>query len=218
MSWLNILVEVSHNYYDLERKDSKLSTEIWHGMQYMFLKRTCRRKQKFYRYVSSKISANEYGRLNIETCRKHALFCFPVSFLHSLSAHCGARDGTIVQTYSTPEYRHVRKTWVWGSFPFPRASKLEMSCSILGYVSKKWKSTFGNPCESKIDHEGIFLTNLATEYKSCKDKETNKAIWVQLSKQKKNLTLDKHCGTVAFLYLAQHQMYLSHEWMLPKLM
>ena len=79
------------------------------------------------------------------------------------------------------------KTWFWGSFPFPRASKLEMSCSILGYVSKKWKSTFGNPCESKIDHEGIFLANLATEYKSCKDKETNKAIRLQLSKQKKVL-------------------------------
>ena len=43
-------------------------------------------------------------------------------------------------------------------------------------VSKKWKSTFGNPCESKIDSEGIFLSNLAAEYKSCKDKETNKAI------------------------------------------
>ena len=32
--------------------------------------------------------------------------------------------------------------------------------------SKKWKSTFGNPCESRIDHENIFLGNLAAEYKS----------------------------------------------------
>ena len=47
-------------------------------------------------------------------------------------------------------------------------------CDVVG--SKKWKSTFGNPCESKIDHESIFLANLAAEYKSCKDKETNKAI------------------------------------------
>ena len=133
MWWLNILVEISHNYYDLERKDSKLSTENWHGMQYMFLKRKCRRKHKFYRYESSKISGNEYGRLKIETCRKHyityALFCFPVSFLHSLSVHCGAGAGTIVQTYSTPNIDISGKTWVWGSFPFPRASKLEMSCS-----------------------------------------------------------------------------------------
>ena len=59
----------------------------------------------------------------------YALFCFPVSFLHSLSAHCGAGAGTIVQTYSTPNIDISGKTWVWGSFPFPRASKLEMSCS-----------------------------------------------------------------------------------------
>ena len=54
MWWLNIPVGISHNNYDLERKDSKLSTDIWNSMQYMFLKRTFRRKQKFYRYVSSK--------------------------------------------------------------------------------------------------------------------------------------------------------------------
>ena len=59
----------------------------------------------------------------------YALFCFPVSFLHSLSANCGAGAGTIVQTYSTPNIDISGKTWVWGSFPFPRASKLEMSCS-----------------------------------------------------------------------------------------
>ena len=28
MSWLKILVEISHNYYNLQGKDSKLSTEI----------------------------------------------------------------------------------------------------------------------------------------------------------------------------------------------
>ena len=27
--------------------------------------------------------------------------------------------------------------------------------------SKKWKSTFGNHCESKIDHEDIFIATLA---------------------------------------------------------
>ena len=128
MWWLNILVEISHNYYDLERKDSKLSTENWHGMQYMFLKRKCRRKHKFYRYESSKISGNEYGRLKIETCRKHyityALFCFPVSFLHSLSAHCGATAGTIVQTYSTPEYRHLRGDMGLGEFPLSQGIKV----------------------------------------------------------------------------------------------
>ena len=32
-----------------------------------------------------------------------------VSFLHSLSAHCGPRAGTIVQTYTTPQYRSVRE-------------------------------------------------------------------------------------------------------------
>ena len=133
MWWLNILVEISHNYYDLERKDSKLSTEIWHGMQYMFLKRTCRRKHKFYRYVSSKISGNEYGRLKIETCRRHyityALFVFQY------------RSFTVCLPTVGPELalscRHILplnidisgKTWVWGSFPFPRASKLEMWCS-----------------------------------------------------------------------------------------
>ena len=128
MWWLNILVEISHTYYDLERKDSKLSTEIWHGMQYMFLKRTCRRKHKFYRYVSSKISGNEYGRLQIETGRKHyityALFCFPVLFFHSLSAHCGARAGTIVQTYSTPEYRYLRDDMGLGEFPLSQGIKV----------------------------------------------------------------------------------------------
>lgn len=53
--------------------------------------------------------------------------------------------------------------------------------------SKKWKSTFGNHCESKIDHEDIFLANLADEYKSCEDKETNKAIPLQMSKQKQKV-------------------------------
>ena len=55
--------------------------------------------------------------------------------------------------------------------------------------SKKWKSTFGNPCESKKDHEGIFLANLAAEYKSCKDKETNKAIRLQMAKQKQKVLI-----------------------------
>ena len=55
--------------------------------------------------------------------------------------------------------------------------------------SKKWKSTLGNPCESKIDHEGIFLSNLAAEYKSCKDKETNKAIRLQMAKQKQKVLI-----------------------------
>ena len=54
---------------------------------------------------------------------------------------------------------------------------------------KKWKSTFGNPFESKIDHEGIFLSNLAAEYKSCKDKETNKAIRLQMAKQKQKVLI-----------------------------
>ena len=81
-------------------------------------------------------------------------------------------------------------------------------CDLVG--SKKQNSTFGNPCESKIDHEGMLLSNLAAECKSCKDKETNKAIRLQMAKQKQEV------GTAAFLYLAQHQMYLSHEWMLPK--
>ena len=53
--------------------------------------------------------------------------------------------------------------------------------------SKKWKSTFGNRCESKIDHEEIFLANLAAEYKSGEDKETNKAIPLQTSKQKQKV-------------------------------
>ena len=55
--------------------------------------------------------------------------------------------------------------------------------------SKKWKSTFGNPRESKMDHEGIFLSNLAAEYKSCKDKETNKAIRLQMAKQKQKVLI-----------------------------
>ena len=60
-------------------------------------------------------------------------------------------------------------------------------CDLVG--SKKWKSTFGNPCESKIDHEGILLSNLAAEYKSCKDKETNKAIRLQMAKQKQKVLI-----------------------------
>ena len=55
--------------------------------------------------------------------------------------------------------------------------------------SKKWKSTFGNRCESKIDRESIFLANLAAEYKSCKDKETNKAIRLQMAKQKQKVLI-----------------------------
>ena len=128
MWWLNILVEISHSYYDVERKDSNLSTEIWHGMQYMFLNRPCRRKHRFYRNVSSKISGNEYGRLKIETFRKHyityALFCFPLSFLHSLSPHREARAGTIVQTYSTPKYRHLREDMALGQFPLSQGIKV----------------------------------------------------------------------------------------------
>jgi len=66
---------------------------------------------------------------------------------------------------------------------------------MIWWASKKWKSTFGNPCVSKIDHEGnfkgifegIFLANLAAEYKSCEDKETNKAMRLQMSKQKKKV-------------------------------
>lgn len=81
--------------------------------------------------------------------------------------------------------------------------------------SKKQKSTFGNRCESKIDHKEIFLPNLAAEYKSSEDKETNKEIPRQMSKQNKK-SYTGHCGTVVFLYLVQHQMYSSHEWMLPK--
>ena len=83
---------------------------------------------KFYRYVGSKISGNEYERINISICRKHyiivALFSFPVSFLHSLSAHCGARASTIVQTYSTPEYRHVREDMGLGEFPISHGIKV----------------------------------------------------------------------------------------------
>lgn len=55
--------------------------------------------------------------------------------------------------------------------------------------SKKWKSTFGNCSESKIDHEGILLSNLTAEYKSCKDKETNKAIRLQMAKQKQKVLI-----------------------------
>lgn len=53
--------------------------------------------------------------------------------------------------------------------------------------SKKYKSTFGNRCESKIDHKEIFLPNLAAEYKSSEDKETNKEIPRQMSKQKQKV-------------------------------
>ena len=60
-------------------------------------------------------------------------------------------------------------------------------CDLVG--SKKQNSTFGNPCESKIDHEGMLLSNLAAECKSCKDKETNKAIRLQMAKQKQKVLI-----------------------------
>ena len=55
--------------------------------------------------------------------------------------------------------------------------------------SKKWKSTFGSLCESKFDSESVFLSNLAAEYKSCKDKEVNKAIRLQVAKQKQKVLI-----------------------------
>ena len=55
--------------------------------------------------------------------------------------------------------------------------------------SRKWKSTFGSLCESKFNSEGVFLTNLAAEYKCCKDKEVNKAIRLQMAKQKQKVLI-----------------------------
>ena len=72
-------------------------------------------------------------------------------------------------------------------------------------VSKKRKSTFGNPGESKIDQEGIFLTNLAAEYKNCKDKETNKAIQLQMAKQKQKVLIGQtltHIDIIIFVIVS----------------
>ena len=41
-----------------------------------------------------------------------------------MSAHCGARDGTIMQTYSTPEYRHLREDMGLGEFPLSQGIKV----------------------------------------------------------------------------------------------
>ena len=54
--------------------------------------------------------------------------------------------------------------------------------------SKKWKSIFGISCES-TSSEDIFLSNLAAEYKCCKDKEVNKAIRLQVAKQKQKVLI-----------------------------
>ena len=54
--------------------------------------------------------------------------------------------------------------------------------------SRKWKSTFGSS-ESKFNSEDVFLSNLVTEYKRCKDKETNKTIQLQAAKQKQKVLI-----------------------------
>ena len=46
----------------------------------------------------------------------------------------------------------------------------------------KWKSTFGS-CHNKVYQESIFLTNLAAEYKHCKDKDLSKAVRLRSAKQ-----------------------------------
>ncbi|KAJ7391467.1 hypothetical protein OS493_018514 [Desmophyllum pertusum] len=53
---------------------------------------------------------------------------------------------------------------------------------------KKWKSTFGS-CQSKDDNESVFLSNLAAEYKRCKDKDVSKAIREKSAKQKQKVSI-----------------------------
>ena len=53
---------------------------------------------------------------------------------------------------------------------------------------KKWKSTFGS-CHNKVDQESIFLTNLAAEYKRCKDKDLSKAVRLRSAKQTQKILI-----------------------------
>ena len=53
---------------------------------------------------------------------------------------------------------------------------------------KKWKSTFGS-CHNKVYQESIFLTNLAPEYKHCKDKDLSKVVRLRSAKQTQKILI-----------------------------
>lgn len=56
-------------------------------------------------------------------------------------------------------------------------------------LSGKWKGTFGEVCQTKPDTDDFFLSKLAADYRSCKDRAENKAICLNSAKQKQRILI-----------------------------
>ena len=74
---------------------------------------------------------------------------------------------------------------------------------------KKWKSTFGS-CHNKVDPESIFLSNLAGEYKRCKDKDLSKAVRLWLAKQTQKILIGQTLREVEFLWVGRPQRFSNY--------
>ena len=81
---------------------------------------------------------------------------------------------------------------------------------------KKWKSAFGS-CHNKVELESTFLSNLAGEYKRCKDEDLSKAVRLWSAKQTQKILIGQTLRE-EFLWVGRPQRFSNRTLMQLKIL